>query len=93
MFELSITDNYSRSVDDEKGGVGEGQSEEKHREKFRRGNAKSVTSAECPPTALPSFRPPCDSRFFGIKSIAAMLWPVVVIGEEFAEVSHASELS
>ncbi|GFO38263.1 hypoxia-inducible factor 1-alpha inhibitor [Plakobranchus ocellatus] len=50
-------------------------------------------SADRPPTALPSFRPPCDWRFFGTISIAAMLWPVAVSEEEFAEVSHGTKLS
>ncbi|GFO14588.1 dedicator of cytokinesis protein 1 [Plakobranchus ocellatus] len=54
---------------------------------------KIAASADCPPTALPSFRPPCDWRFFGTISIAAMLWPVTVSEEEFAEVSHGTKLS
>ncbi|GFO17960.1 transposon ty3-g Gag-Pol polyprotein [Plakobranchus ocellatus] len=47
-------------------------------------------SADCPPIALPSFRPPCDLAVFVTKSNAAMLWPVAVSEEEFAEVSHGS---
>ncbi|GFN74350.1 hypothetical protein PoB_000085600 [Plakobranchus ocellatus] len=34
---------------------------------------------------MPSFRPPCSLAVFGTKSIAAMLCPVQVSKEEFAE--------
>ncbi|GFO33431.1 hypothetical protein PoB_005993600 [Plakobranchus ocellatus] len=61
------------------------------------GQGQSITvstgSADCPPTALPSFRPPCDWRFFGTKNIAAMFWPVVVSEEEFATALSSLDLS
>ncbi|GFO23872.1 RNA-directed DNA polymerase-like protein [Plakobranchus ocellatus] len=51
----------------------------------------ALNRADCPPTALPSFRPPCTWRFFSTISIAAMLWAVAVSEEEFAEVSHGTK--
>ncbi|GFN94599.1 hypothetical protein PoB_002110500 [Plakobranchus ocellatus] len=49
---------------------------------------------DCPPTALPSFRPTQRlGRGFRHKSIAAMLWLVAVSEDEFAEVSHGSKFS
>ncbi|GFO49245.1 hypothetical protein PoB_007575000 [Plakobranchus ocellatus] len=56
-----------------------------------RGSCRAV--ADCSPTALLSFRPPCDLAVFDTKNIAAMLWPVAVSEEEFAKVSHGSKLS